>query len=179
MKASRVVITGGPCSGKTSLIDAISEQKQINEVLWADYNLIPEIARPILQFMREYEPEKLEGEYLQEVIETLQLKSWVDNKEAIFDRGLPDQIAYRQFLDLSLPLHVINRCNKYRYDKVFYLPYWPEIYKSDEVRKETPEEAKAISWLIKSAYNICGYKVIDLPKVSIIDRVTFIYDNIT
>jgi predicted ATPase len=166
----RIVITGGPCTGKTSLIDYIGNHGVF---------VIPEVARPIVAVMQEYEPEKFENKScLEDIIDTLQIKAWKDHPVGIFDRGLPDQIAYRHYFGVKIPssLHLV--CDILRYEKVFFLPFWKEIYVNNEVRAEPEEDAQLLSRLIYRAYRDYGYELIEVPKVSIEQRVEFIMDNI-
>lgn len=161
----RIVLTGGPSTGKTAVIERLAIK---------GYDIIKEAARPTIEFLREHEPEKLNNDFLQKLIETTQLQDFVRNQNGIFDRGLPDQIGYRYHYGLPVLPSLAAKCEKYKYDKVFFFPIWPEIYKKDEVRVEDLEEAQKISNMICLAYKISGYELIEVPKTNLNLRVNFI-----
>lgn len=180
----RVVITGPPGCGKSSVIEYIEDNQYHDfSTPCSDdkaFKLVPEVARNTFAFLEEYEPEKMNDfPYRQGLLETLQLKNWVDNPHAIFDRGLPDEFAYRCFFGIKDNSLIWEKCRKHKYDKVFLFPFWSEIYKNDEIRKETLEEAEKIHDLLWHAYNASGYKeIVEVPKLSVEERVKFIYDNL-
>lgn len=92
-----------------------------------------------------------------------------------FDRGIPDLFSYaRRFVNKAIP-KTKQSAQLYRYnDLVFMFPPWPEIYTQDTERKQTQEEAIETYEAVKSAHIACGYTLVEVPKVSIIDRVNFI-----
>jgi predicted ATPase len=170
----RIVLTGPPGSGKTSVIEELEANLPPD---WAVF--VPEVARGMLAFLREYEPHKMSMTYIQDLIETLQLKGWADNSYyAFFDRGIPDQMAYRTLYGLRIPEVLVQNAQKYRYDKVFFFPFWEEIYKQDDVRRESTKDAKHIDRLIQSAYRTAGYELEVVPRASIEDRANFIMSHI-
>jgi predicted ATPase len=170
----RIVITGPPCSGKSSLIDFIDQNqyKGTKET----FELVPEVARETFSFLEKHEPEKMEDfTFRQQLLETLQIWNFVNNEHAIFDRGLPDEFAYRVFFGETKNTTIWNKCRQFKYDMVFILPFWHEIYEQDEIRKETVEEAQKLEMLLTHSYISCGYNPILVPKVSIEERIDFIY----
>lgn len=171
---SRILLTGSPCSGKTSVLKALEES------LPPDYaTFIPEAAREYVSFLKQYEHYKLDDRmYLQNLIETMQIKAWVENPNGIFDRGIPDQMAYRSIFNMKVPEVLFNSAKKYRYDKVFYMPFYPEIYQQDEIRRETLKEAQSIDTWLTWAYSVTGYEVMEVPKIPVDERIEFILSHI-
>ena len=171
---SRILLTGPPCSGKTSLLNALEE------CLPPDYaTFVPEAAREYVSFLKQYEPYKLDDRmYLQNLIETVQIKSWVEHPNGIFDRGIPDQMAYRSVFGMKIPEVLFSNAQRYRYDRVFYMPLFPEIYQQDEVRRETLKEAQSIDTWLTWAYSVTGYEVMEVPKVSVEERMKFVITHI-
>jgi predicted ATPase len=94
-----------------------------------------------------------------------------------FDRGIPDIIAYLQARGLSVDSRYHVAAAEHRYHPVvLFLPLWEEIYVQDPQRWQTFAEAKEIERQIRVAYELAGYRVIEVPRVSVQDRVVFIQE---
>ena len=61
---------------------------------------------------------------------------------------------------------------------VFIFPSWKEIYTKDDNRIEEYEEAIKISPLIYKIYHESSILSVEVPKISIKERVEFIMNNI-
>ena len=68
----------------------------------------------------------------------------------------------------------MNICTNNRYDTVFILPPWEEIYVSDNERLETFTEAKKLHRNLMMSYQELGYSPISVPKATIQERISFI-----
>jgi predicted ATPase len=67
----------------------------------------------------------------------------------------------------------------YRYaQKVFLAPAWEEIYTCDAERRQSWDEAVKTSELMLRVYRECGYEVIELPRVSPVERAEFILQHV-
>jgi predicted ATPase len=63
----------------------------------------------------------------------------------------------------------------FRYHRrVFIAPPWPEIFAQDEERRQTPEEAARTHAAMAAVYAEYGYELVELPRVSVAQRVRFI-----
>lgn len=69
-------------------------------------------------------------------------------------------------------------CNNYKYEKVFFLFSWEEIYKKTSTRPWNFSEVKKNCDLIVKAYNLFYYDLIEIPKNSIEKRIDFILSKI-
>jgi predicted ATPase len=170
--SNRIVLTGPPCSGKSSIIHSLELKGK---------KIVHEVAREEISYFQKYEPHKLPWEnrdFFQQHLETMELKNFINNKDAIFDRGLVDQIAYRKYFSIPECEKLLLNNSIYKYDKVFFLPFWEEIYQQDEQRIETKEEALKIEKLLVDAYTSFGYNLIFVPKTTIDERVSFILKNV-
>jgi len=160
------VITGGPCSGKTTTI---------NELAKLGYLTVPETARIYI------EKELAKGRILEEIRKNedkfqrkvLEMKIKIENKlpkeQIIFlDRAIPDSISYYQIYGLNLE-EVIKVCEKGRYKKIFFLEQLP--FEKDSARIEDGKTANKLSKFLKESYKNLGYEVIDIPAVSVEKRV--------
>lgn len=167
------VVTGPPCSGKTTVINALAAhgyttaeevaRARIKQLLAADLSL-DKIRQDGLTLQRDILASKLERE------------SALDVEQLIFfDRGVPDSIAYYRYYGLD-PSEVIEKAALKRYQHIFYLEGLP--LEHDDVRHESDEAAAQIGELIYQAYGDLGYSVTRVPAVSVAQRVGFILQNV-
>lgn len=173
MQKKIVVIIGGPGSGKTSIIDFLIEN---------DYCCYPEISR---QVTLDAQKRGIDQLFLDQPLLFSQLllegrvAQFESAKKAAFDvvfidRGIPDVLAYMDFIGDKFPDDFSKACEENRYDTIFLLPPWQEIYVSDEARYENFEQAKIIHKHLIETYQKFGYQMIEVPKDSVKNRVDFI-----
>ncbi|MBI2545153.1 MAG: ATP-binding protein [Candidatus Aenigmarchaeota archaeon] len=160
------VITGGPNSGKTTII---------NYFTGLGYYTVPEYARMLIEKEKKNgnDVRRHEFKFQHQVLKgKLKLeKKAPKNKTVFFDRGIPDSIAYFHFLKMGVPMGLKFE-SKDRYKKVFILDMLP--YRKDSARVESKKEAKEIHAWIKKIYKNLGYKIIRVRVMPIEDRVKFI-----
>ena len=170
------VITGGPGSGKTSIIESLRKKgfycadeiarKVIKKQLDKGSNAVPWINRA--EFHKLVLKDKIE-----------KYNKISESTISFSDRGILDLTAYFRTYKMEIPDEQIKASKEYRYNKiVFIAPAWKEIYSTDNERKEPFEEALEITEQIKKAYEEEGYEVIILPKKSVEERVNFILEKI-
>ena len=166
----RVVITGGPATGKTSLIKAFHN---------SGYETFDEVARKIIQEQLILKTNKVPWDDIVGFSKLVLLGQVQDfnsaNADLVFyDRGIPDIIGYINHGRKKLfeNLKISNQSN--RYDHVFILPPWEEIYTTDNERRETFEDAQSIYKEIEKAYLVSGYRPIKVPLGSTSNRIKFI-----
>lgn len=173
----KIVITGGPGTGKTMIID---------ELLNRNIKCMPEISREVILKAREDGVEQLfltkpllfsqlllEGR-IQQYLNAEKL----EEKRIFFDRGIPDVHAYMSFFNTKYPKLYIENSNKYRYSHVFLLPPWEQIYTSDNERYETYEQSLEIYHHLKTGYSELDYNIIEVPFGTVAHRTDFILDTI-
>ena len=173
MKTKRIVITGGPGSGKTALINYLQQK---------GYPCIPEISREVTL---KAQADGIDQLFLKDPIHFSELlrKGRVQQFEAshsiqeptiFFDRGLPDITAYMEYLGVSYPAFFSETHLKYRYDAIFVLPPWKEIYRQDNERYESYEQAEIIFNFLHREYMQNNYEVHHVPTGSLEYRSAYI-----
>jgi len=167
------VITGGPGAGKTTLLEEL--QKRL-------LACIPEIAREIIQEQVAAQgdalPWKNKELYLQMMFDR-SVNSYlsVNNNGSFvfFDRGIPDSLTYAEIIGFEKTEKMSEAVRQYRYNQnVFFLSPWRDIYKTDDERKQSWEEAVAASELNAEIYRRYNYTLIDVPKDTPGKRADFI-----
>ena|SRR5690606_1146085 len=168
----KVVITGGPGTGKTAIIDHLKAM--------GDYCL-DEISREVILAAREEGVEQLfltqpilfSQRLLEGRIAQYQEVACVP-QTIFFDRGIPDTVAYMDYFNTVYPEHFKEACRNHPYDVVFLLPPWEEIYCSDNERYENFKQATAIYNELKATYHSYGYNPIEVPIGTVKNRVNYI-----
>ncbi len=163
------VITGAPCSGKTSVIEGLADRghRVVYEVARAfiDSQLakgaaLSEIKTDILAFERQI------------LIEKVRIEKKLPKPQIVFlDRAVPDSIAYFQIegLDISEPLKYSQFA---RYRNVFLFERL--TFEKDPVRSENQALAVRIEGLLTKSYAMLGYEIIRVPVLTVAQRINFV-----
>ena len=175
--ASFHVITGGPGSGKTTLIDALAE---------AGFARTIEAGRAIIQDQTAIDGPALptrDPVLFAELMLSWELQSYrsaqAQDGPVFFDRGVPDIAGYYRLIGKTVPPHVTAATERFRYNRrVFAAPPWPEIFDQDAERKQTFDEAVRTFEAVTGAYRDFGYELVLLPLAPVSQRVAFVRDAI-
>lgn len=173
----KIVITGGPGTGKSTVIDELINRK---------YNCMKEISRQVtIEAQKQgitqlfltapllFSEKLLEGR-MQQYEDACSLNSDL----VFFDRGIPDVHAYMDYANQVYPEKFVVNSVKHKYSKVFIMPPWKEIYSSDNERYEDFEQALIIHTYLSRTYHELGYEIIEVPIGTVRDRTDFILGNI-
>ena len=171
------VITGGPGSGKTSLIAALAVE---------GFRHMPEAGRAIIRDQVDIGGAALpwaDREAFASLMLAWDMRSYreasVAARPVIFDRGIPDVIGYLRLCDLPVPPATLRAAEQRRYaTKVFIAPPWPAIFQQDAERKQTLDEAEATFRAMSQTYTDLGYELAPLPLAPIVERVRFVRELI-
>jgi predicted ATPase len=168
------VITGGPCTGKTTIVNLLAQR---------GYQTTTEHARHYI------DTQKIRGRTVEEIrrnkkefqlkVLNMQLaqEASLDVQDQVFlDRALPDALAYHRFLGLKYDENLLEDCRRYHYHRVFILDRLPLI--NDYARLEDEDDQIRIHELIIEAYEELGYGAIHVPVLPPDERVDFILKNI-
>ena len=169
------VITGAPCSGKTTLIDQLSR-----------------IGHPTAnETAREYfEIEMAKGRTSQEIRESghptqmgifgmqQRLENELRPEEVIFlDRALPDSLTFHRVFGLH-PDQLLLECFKHRYASVFVLDRLP-FAREVQLGPEDEITARFIDKWLELDYAAMGYHVVRVPVSPPHERLSFVLKTIS
>ncbi|MGA8868626.1 MAG: AAA family ATPase [Candidatus Sulfotelmatobacter sp.] len=167
------VLTGGPGSGKTTVLLALEKH---------GFTFAREVARQIIQ-----EQVQAGGTALPwldtQLYTRLMLERSIEgyrqntptSAPRFSDRGIPDTLCYARLIGLADDEFIRQACGRYRYaSPVFIAPPWPEIYQTDSERKQTFAEAVRTHEQMSAVYRDCGYELVELPKLPPEGRAGFI-----
>jgi len=180
LKSNKIVITGGPGTGKTSVINGLEKagykcfHEVIREITLEAKNsgdLQSNETNPIalVSDAKSFNQKLLVGR-INHYKESLK----VPNKVVFFDRGIPDVLAYMDYFNQEYDENYIHATKNNKYDTIFLLPMWEQIYTTDNERFESYEEGVAIEKYLIENYTKCGYKINIIPKDTIENRIEYI-----
>lgn len=177
------VITGGPGSGKTTVLAELGRRGHI---------CIPEDARALIQEQVASSGSALPWSDAPRFAELLMQRSiaayraqaatWhaqatKNPKPPIyfFDRGVGDAFACADLVGHALSAELSMQASACRYrNPVFLAPWWPAIYTTDTERRQSIEEAERTEHAVSKTYTELGYEIVTLPLASPAGRADFI-----
>lgn len=172
-----VVITGGPGSGKSTLIAALSQ---------AGCNTSEEVGRQIIK-----EQVRIGGKALPWVDPLLFAEMMLSREmhaygaqaavqdRVFFDRGVPDVIGYLRLLGLPVPPHMEKAAELLRYNRrVLIAPPWRDIFGQDSERKQDFDEARRTYDAMVTTYRDFGYALLELPCAAVDIRLRFVLETL-
>jgi predicted ATPase len=172
----RVVITGAPGVGKTTLIQALARR---------GFRTVPESARAIIaeRLARGATPRPSPAEFAAEIlrrdIEKFELGSggsdWV-----FFDRAAPESLAMVEATGAMTSETIKSLYEQYAFhQQVFVLPPWEEIYVQDAERDQTYADAVAVHHRVVNCYRALGYKIFEVSPAPVEQRAHFVLGAIS
>jgi predicted ATPase len=165
------ILTGAPGTGKTALLTTLG----------GDIHWIPEPAREVLAEHPTPEDRALFEEDPGVFVDLLLQRS-IDKYDkargrgglVLFDRGVPDCIAYATHLDAD-PTASIAAAARHRYHpEVMLLEPWAEIYTTDDERTMTFDHVLQFHGHLERAYEDTGYQLVSVPEAPIGERAEFV-----
>jgi predicted ATPase len=174
MENNWYVISGGPGTGKTTLIKLLEAR---------GYATIPEMARHCIdeqlalgKTMQDIGQNQLA--FQQEIVEhqlTAERNAPKD-RVTFFDRGIPDSLAYYRYNHLPEDEVIQRALAGCSYKKVFLLDPLPLV--SDYARQETERQQRELCALIQDVYMHLPFPIVHVPVLPVDERVAFILKHV-
>jgi predicted ATPase len=176
-----VVISGCSGGGKSTLLSELGSN---------GYTVVAEVGREIVKEQLAVNGNITPWQNHKEFCEMLiarSIKAYKQAKETaiakehviFFDRSFLEGVSYYQ----SLQIQDANKYDHYieelrYYPTIFMAPPWKDIFRQDEERKQSFEDAVDEYRRLLKAYPEYGYRIIELPKASVKERVQFLLSSI-
>jgi predicted ATPase len=172
VKRLKYVLTGGPGTGKSSIILALEQMGEY---------VVREAAEDVITVMQARgikEPWREQG--FQDKILALQIQREEripkEAKRIFIDRSAADGLAYTE-PGTSIHQRVLEESRKRRYDKIFLIEQLGFTEKT-KVRRECHEEALQKGKMLEDIYKQFGYDIIRILAGPLDERVTNILKEI-
>jgi predicted ATPase len=175
LNTQRIVLTGAPATGKTTLSLELERK---------GYTVFHEQAREIIAESLRGGSDILPWKDLDGFTEVVwrlrneQYQSASLKTINFYDRTIIDSYAYLLKGDVPTTDAQRNDLNQLRFDKVFILPVWPEIHSLDKERMETLEDCYQVNDYMHQAYSELGYELIEVPFGTVEERISFILSSL-
>ncbi|MBS1166292.1 MAG: ATPase [Proteobacteria bacterium] len=171
------VVTGGPGTGKSTLIEELARRGTRS---------MPEAGRAIIRDQVAIRGPALpwgDRALYAELMLGWELRSYHEAEAmtgpVIMDRGIPDIVGYLRLIGLAVPAHIEAAARRFCYNgTVFLAPYWDAIFTQDTERKQDRREAEATGRVMAETYAGLGYEVVELPRVSVEARADFVRERV-
>jgi len=173
----RILLIGSPGSGKTTIISELGKRGYIcfQEV---SRDIILEAQKRGIKQLFLSNPDEFNEKLLSGRIAQFNACENLEDDYVFIDRGLPDIVAYNDYINVKSSPEAITAAAKYIYDYVFMFPAWKKIFKNDNERYESFEDAVKIQDNLKATYTKLGYEVCEVPTGEISERANYILNVI-
>ncbi|MFA6330360.1 MAG: ATP-binding protein [Candidatus Micrarchaeia archaeon] len=164
MPQERYVLTGGPATGKTTLLGELKKH---------DFSTVPEAARTVLEQKR---PRQMKIALQHQIelarkVQQAQKENLQKNAQpaVVFDRSPVDPVAYVEAHGEKPTKEILRQAKDFKCDIVFLLEPLKN-YRMDAVRREDKSKAQKLHKHIRQAYARLGHNVIEVPDLGSVQK---------
>lgn len=168
-----IVITGSPCSGKTTVVKEMARR---------GFKCAPEAARDhidsqLAKGLTLAQMRKDEMAFQSSLIGAKSaIEEALDPSEVVFmDRAMPDSMSFFRLKGFD-PSEIMELSSRFRYASVFLFDRLPLEY--DGARVEDESAAAFLDKQLEADYRSLGYNVVRVPAMSVEDRVAMLLSEI-
>lgn len=169
----RIIITGGPGAGKSTLIDRIR---------LFGYSCMEEAARAVIHqhYAHNISPWGDRQEFVRLVYERINPELQKPLYGPTFcDRSIVDCIAYLKEAGMPVPAYLKAFDPHLYYSReIFILPPWQEIYRQEKARQQAYDKAILLYQSILSTYKEYGFWLTEVPPLTVGERIDFIFEKL-
>ncbi len=175
----KIIITGGPGSGKTAVIESLKSK---------GYEVIVEAASELISEGEQDEVSAGDVKSFTHQVIVRQRKNEkecckVDGGVVFLDGSLVESVAYLRNAGIPLPGELGKHIERANYDRAFFLELLPSEQEiknhSDRARRLEVQESKKVHSLIKKAYQEFKIPIVSVPVLSVEERVMFVEKHIS
>lgn len=171
------MITGGPGTGKSTVIEDLID-KQFTCMREVSRRVTMEAQKTGIDQLFLKDPLLFSKLLMEGRIDQFQKASENNTDIVFFDRGIPDVFGYLNYLNMDYPDIFIDKSRELRYDAIFMMPPWKDIYITDNERYESYEQSLSIYKELIKAYKELNYDIVTVPEGDISSRVAFILNTL-
>jgi predicted ATPase len=172
-----LVVTGGPGSGKSTLIERLAR---------AGFGRSVEAGRGIIQDQVAIGGRALpwiDPALFADMMLAWEMRSYRMAQEqtgrTFFDRGVPDVAGYLRLMKLPIPTYLQKAIETFPYNsRVFIAPPWEQIFQPDRERKQDFAEAVRTYESLVTTYTAYGYELVELPRASVEERARLVLQSV-
>ncbi|MCR9136096.1 MAG: AAA family ATPase [Alphaproteobacteria bacterium] len=167
------VLTGASGGGKSTLLAALAAR---------GFQTQPEIGRTLVEEQKTSGGTALpwaDAVAFRDILFQRSLEAYDRHRQSdhvvIFDRSFLEAIAYCHVIGEAVPTQMAKDAATRRFrDPIFVCPLWKEIFTQDAERQHDFDFARRDHDANVATYRQYGYRLVDLPKASVPDRVEIV-----
>ncbi len=169
----RVVFTGGPGAGKTTVLEILRDK---------GYAVGADAARSIIRERKAagLSPRPEPRTFAEQILEKeIAMYFSATRSQTFFERGVSEAVASLFGAGALDDISAERLMDRYRYDHIFLFPPWAEIYRTDAERDHTFDHSVRVCESIRRWYLRFGYEIVQVPLDSAHARAEFILARAT
>ena len=166
MAIQRILFTGGPGTGKSSVL------QQLHGL---GYEVGTDAARSIIRRRKQagLSPRPDERAFAEQILALeVDAHAAATSSPAFFERGVPEAAAALLAAGGLDEAQYTKLLADYPYERVFLFPPWRAIYRTDAERDHTYEHCVRVDGMVRELYSGTHYEPVSVPLLSVDERVS-------